>query len=83
MTHIDGRDGRLEKAYMCLCKVLRDPQDFGLGPRVPPPLKNILEKTLSMLAEVMREKGSDSTGNLEAELSQDADRHDQQTPGCA
>lgn len=69
-------DERLEEAYSGLCQVLRRPQDFGLGLGVPFPLANVLEQTLAVLAEVMRENRQPldiADEYLEAELSQDAD----------
>lgn len=67
-------DHRLEEAYTSLCKILRDPHEFGLGVDVPPSLVDQLEKTLGLLSEVMDAPTlGASNGDLAAELSQDAD----------
>jgi hypothetical protein len=76
-------DERLEESYEDLGRVLRSSQAFGLGPRVPPQLAKVLEKTLSVLSESMQkreEQRISMNGDLEAELSQDADR---EYPGVA
>jgi len=73
-------DERLEEAYSSLCQVLRRPQDFGLVAGVPRPLANVLEETLAVLAETMRQNRQPlaiADEYLEAELSQDAD-----VPAC-
>jgi len=65
-------DGRLQGIYRDLCKVMRYPHEFGLGDAVPLPLANVLERTLSVLS-VIQQEGAVDKGELEAELSQDAD----------
>ena len=79
---MDNIGKRLEESYGDLCRVLRSSQDFGLGRSVPPQLANVLEKSLSVLAEVIQERQqpdleteSPQEEDLAAELSQDAD-HD-------
>lgn len=67
-------DSRLQKIYRDLCKVMRYPHEFGLGDIVPLPLANVLEETLSTLSAILQERGVDKGGDLDAELSQDADQ---------
>lgn len=62
------------EAYEKLCKVMRHPQEFGLGERVPESLANALEGVLCTLSEVLMEQAFDDKEDLAAELSQDADK---------
>lgn len=69
-------DRRLQEIYTGMGRILRCPRDYGLGENAPQPLVDRLETWLGLLGEVMRERekipGS-SNGDLEVELSQDAD----------
>ena len=70
----------INDVYEKLCKIMRHPQEFGLGESVPDPLANALEGVLCTLSQIQMEQVFDEKGDLAAELSQDAD-----TPssGCA
>jgi hypothetical protein len=66
-------DSRINELYGNLCKIMRHPQDFGLGQRIPEPLANALEGVLCTLNQIQMEQALDEKGDLAAELSQDAD----------
>ncbi len=69
-------DRRLEGIYHDLSQVLRGSQNFGLGSRPPRQLEIVLERALCSLSEVMHDRYNSYRsfdGDLEAELSQDAD----------
>ena len=67
-------DKRLDGVYTTLCKIVKNPYDFGLGRRVPEPLSKALEGVLCTLAQIQTERIFADEGDLAAELSQDADR---------
>lgn len=64
---------RVQEAYRSLCRVMRHPQNYGLGPHVPPALAHVLEETLCTLSEITQERVL-VNGTLEAELFLEADR---------
>jgi hypothetical protein len=66
-------NGRINDVYRKLCRIMRHPQEFGLGGSVPDPLANALEGVLSTLSQIQLEQVFNEKGDLAAELSQDAD----------
>lgn len=64
----------INDVYERLCRILRHPHEFGLGENVPEPLVNALEGVLCTLSQIQMEQALDETGDLAAELSQDADQ---------
>ena len=69
-------DRRLQEIYRGMCGVLRHPHGYGLGESTPQPLADHLETWLGILGQIMQERATasnSSNGDLEAELSQDAD----------
>lgn len=67
-------NGRISEVYAQLCSIMRNPQDFGLSETIPEPLHNALARVLCTLSQIEREKVFDDKGDLEIELSQDADQ---------
>jgi hypothetical protein len=68
---------RLQEVYTGMCQVMRCPQAFGLGNSVPTPLARSMERWLRTFGEIMQEEcevSRNRSEDLEAELSQDADR---------
>jgi hypothetical protein len=65
---------QLQEVYLGLCRILRYPEVYGLGPSVPLPLATSLEGILTKVGQVS-EKGGEklSCEDLATELSQDAD----------
>ena len=71
MTYVEG----IQEVRVDLEAVLRKPQEFGLGPQLPQPLAAALKTALGKLGRIvcdMERRPPD--GDLEAELSQDADQ---------
>lgn len=71
----------INDAYEKLCKIMRHPQEFGLGERVPESLANTLEGVLCTLSRILMEQAFDEKADLAAELSQDADKPSAGCPG--
>lgn len=69
-------DSRLQEIYTGICRVLRYPHEYGLGESVPQALVDRLEIWLSLLNEILQQEAKvpySPNGELETELSQDAD----------
>jgi hypothetical protein len=64
----------INDVYTNLCKIIRNPQEFGLGQSVPEPLANALKRVLCTLSQIQMGQAFDEEGDLANELSQDADR---------
>ena len=67
-------NGSINDVYRKLCRIMRYPQEFGLGETAPEPLVNALEGVLCTLGQIQMEQALDEKGDLTAELSQDADK---------
>jgi hypothetical protein len=67
-------DRRINDVYTNLCKIVRNPHEYGLGRRVPEPLSKALEGVLCTLAQIQTEQLFADQGDLAAELSQGADK---------
>ena len=77
---------RIIEVYRDLGCVLNDPTAFGLGPRVPNPLVEILTASRTKLMEEIEEQKLEEEEDelsLEAELSQDADPLPLSTSGAS
>lgn len=65
---------QLREVYLGLCRILRYPEAYGLGPSVPQPLATSLETMLARLGQISGEGEEKlSCEDLATELSQDAD----------
>ena len=73
-------DDRINELYGNLCKIVRHPQEFGLGQTIPEPLATALEGALCTLNQMEMEQAFDEKGDLAAELSQDADSPSSERP---
>ena len=66
---------RVNDVYSRLASILHRPEAFGLGATAPPALTKAIEGMLRTLGNAMVENEElDSEGDLEQELSQDADQ---------
>jgi hypothetical protein len=64
----------IQDVYMTLSKIMRYPQQFGLGQNVPEPLAKALEGVLSKLCQFQMEPALNEMAGLAHELSQDTNQ---------